>query len=92
MRGSGVSGLSGEKQVEQDERVRVPMADEANAVQDDPHGNDGRLDHEEAGGAEVARQWPRKAGRKPRVIVAAKSDAGPPWGGDILALANSAHP
>ena len=50
----GICGLRGEHEVEQDERVRVPLHGDDGHVEEDPDEDDDGLDGEEPGRAEVA--------------------------------------
>jgi hypothetical protein len=52
----GVGGLRGERQVEQDERVRVPLKPERGRVRRDPQTDQDRLPDNEPRGAKEARE------------------------------------
>ena len=49
---SGVRGLGGEGQVEQDERIRIPVPDETDGVERDPDDDEDGLPGQEAAGTE----------------------------------------
>ena len=79
----GIRGLGREREVEEDERVGVPptVADVADVeapreVEADPHDDDERLHHEEARGAEEARDGLGELAELLGVVVDAEDSAG----------------
>jgi hypothetical protein len=64
-----IGGLDAEQLVEKDERVRVPAADEADDVQDDPDGDDDRLGDKERPGPDDACDPVRHTFTERRLVV-----------------------
>src|SRR5580704_1434478 len=66
-----VRGLGGEGEVEQDERIRVPVVEGGDRVEDDPADHQQRLAEQEPAGAEEPRDRLRKPPERVRVVPGA---------------------
>ena len=66
-----VRGLRGESQIEQDERIRVPVVDAGESVENDPADYEYCLAEQEPAGAEEPRDRLRKPAEGVRVVPAA---------------------
>jgi AcrR family transcriptional regulator len=85
----GVGGLGREGQVEQDERVRVPVLDQADGVEDDPEGHHHRLPEQEAPGAQEPRDRLGEPAEYVGVVAGAHS-GGAARDGQVGSLAQAA--